>query len=291
MKHKTYKKFYIWCQRHGIGKILDQIPDKTYLEILYFLQCGKCFDIDNPQTYNEKMQWLKIHGGYEKFSDLVDKVEAKKIATSIIGEKYIIPTYAVYEKVNQIDISALPKQFVLKCTHDSGSNIVCLDKENFNFERKKKKLEQAMKIDYSGYLREKQYRGITPRIIAEKFIGVDDKLPMDYKFFCFDGVPKIVMVAIDRDSAVKTNFYNMNFERLPLMIENPNFEDSFEIPSQFEEMKHLVGKLSQGYKHIRIDLYNVSSHIYFSEFTFQHWGGFSHIEPSIWDEIMGDWIH
>ena len=291
MKHKTYKKFYMWCQRNGIGRIIDLIPDMTYLKLLYFLQCGKWLDIDNPQTYNEKLQWLKVYGGYEKFSNLVDKVEAKKIATSIIGKEYIIPTYAVYENVNQIDISALPQQFVLKCTHDSGSSIVCLDRKNFDFGRTKKKLEYAMKIDYSKYLREKQYRGIKPRIIAEKFVGIDNKLPMDYKFFCFDGVPKIVMVAKDRDSVVKSNFYNMNFERVPLMIENPNFDDSFKILSQFEEMKYLAGKLSQGYKHIRVDLYNVDSHIYFSEFTFQHWGGFSHIEPSIWDEIMGEWIH
>lgn len=280
----------MWCQRHGIGKIIDKIPDMTYLKLLYFLQCGKWINIRNPQTYNEKLQWLKIYGRYERFSNLVDKVEAKKLVASVVGEDYIVPTYAIYESVDQIDVATLPQQFVLKCTHDSGSSIICLDKEKFDLEETKKKLEKAMKIDYSKYLREKQYKKIKPRIIVEKFMGINDKLPVDYKFFCFDGVPKIVLVAKDRDRMVKTNFYDMNFEKLPLKIENPNFEVPVEKPIQFEKMKCLAEKLSQGYSHIRIDLYNIGNRVYFSEFTFQHWGGFSNIEPDDWDKIMGEWI-
>lgn len=280
----------MWCQDIGIGKIINRIPDELYLKIVCFLQYGTWIDIKHPSTYNEKLQWLKIHGEYEQYANVVDKAEAKIAAANVIGKEYIIPTYAVVDRFEQLNFETLPRQFVLKCTHDSGSTIVCLDKCKFDFNAAQKRMKHALTINYSGYLREKQYKNIKPRIIVEKYLGVDEKRPFEYKFFCFNGIPKIVMVAKDRESTVKTNFYDMDFNLLPLKIENPNFPGSIKSPPEFNDMKRIAEKLSQGYKHVRVDLYDINGHVYFSELTFQHWGGVSYINPPEWDKIMGDWI-
>lgn len=290
MNHKTYKKIYMFCQNTIIGRLIDKIPDKTYLTILYLFQCGKLINIDHPLTFNEKLQWLKIYGNYEKYWNLVDKAEVKLIVETLIGKKYIIPTYAIVNEFVELDIEALPQQFVLKCTHDSGSTIVCMDKRKFDFSAAQRKLNKLLQINYYKYLRETQYKNVRPRIIAEKFVGINNIRPYEYKFFCFNGVPKIVMVVKDRDTLAKSNFYDMNFQLLPLQIENPNFYEHIEYPSNFTEMKNIATKLSQGYKHIRVDLYNINGKIYFSEYTFQHWGGFSHISPPEWNDLMGKWI-
>ncbi len=290
MNHNTYKNFYRWCCRLDINPCLNRIPDKIYLEIVYFLQCGYWFDIEHPQTYNEKVQWMKLHDRNPSYTRLADKYEVKEIVKEKIGEKYIVPTLAVGERFEEINISELPNQFVMKCTHDSGSIVVCKDKNLMDWNKIGKKLDVLLEKNYFWYLREWQYKNIKPRILVEQYIGNNDGLPYEYKFFCFDGLPKIVMVVKDRENVAKSNFYDLNFMRLPLKIENPNFEDAVNKPQNFEEMLRIAGVLSKGIRHVRVDLYNVDEHIYFSEMTFQHWGGFSHIDPPEWDQIMGEWI-
>lgn len=290
MNHKFYKKLYMLCCRVHIDSLLDCISDKTYLRLIYFLQCGYWFDIENPQNYNEKLQWIKLHDRNSNYSKLVDKYEVKKIVELKLGKQYIIPTLAIEKNFEDINISKLPKQFVMKCTHDSGSVFICKDKNQINWKKLQKKFVRMMKKNYYGYLREWQYKNLEPHIIVEQYIGKNDVLPYDYKFFCFNGEPKIVMVAKDRDTITKSNFYDMNFIRLPLKIENPNFDEVIRKPDNFDEMIKIARTLSKGIRHVRIDLYNISGHIYFSEITFQHWGGFSHIEPPEWNKIMGDWI-
>lgn len=290
MKHKTYKKLYMMCCRLKINFLLDRIPDKVYLKIVYFLQCGHWLDIDNPQNYNEKLQWMKVHDRKAVYSKLVDKYEVKEIVKEKLGEKYIIPTYVIAEKFEQINVSELPNQFVIKCTHDSGSTVVCKDKDQIDWDKIERQFAVLLKRNYFGYLREWQYKGVKPRILVEHYIGNDNILPYEYKFFCFDGIPKIVMIVKDRERKAKSNFYDLNFTRLPLKIENPNFSEEISKPKNFEEMLQIAIILSKGIRHARIDLYNIDGKIYFSEITFQHWGGISHIEPVEWNKIMGDWI-
>ena len=291
MKHKTYKKLYMLCYDLHIQSFVDRIPDEIYLKLVYFLQCGYWFNIKNPQNYNEKLQWLKVYDRNSMYSKLVDKYEVKKIVKTKLGEKYIIPTLAIGESFIDINIAELPNKFVIKCTHDSGSTVICRDKNKMNWRKIQKKFDSLVKRNYFGYLREWQYKNIKPRIIVEKYIGKSNELPYDYKFFCFNGVPKVVMVAKDRETITKSNFYDMNFIRLPLKIENPNFDEPMNKPENFEEMIQVASILSKGIRHVRVDLYNICGHIYFSEMTFQHWGGFSHIEPPEWNKIMGDWIN
>ncbi len=290
MKHKTYKKIYMICCKLGLQHLVDSIPDELYLKLVYYLQCGYWPDFDNPVTYNEKLQWVKLYDRNPYYSKLVDKYKAKKIVESILGKSYVIPTLAVADSFDDIDIAMLPKQFVIKCTHDSGSIVICRDKEQINWRKMRKDFNRLLKRNYYGYLREWQYKNVKPRIIVEKFIGNKESLPTDYKFFCFNGEPKIVMVAKDRNTIVKSNFYDMSFKKLPLKIENPNFDVLIEKPDNFDKMVQVACLLSKGIRHVRVDLYNVSGHIYFGEMTFQHWGGFSHITTQEWDKKMGGWI-
>ena len=291
MKHMTFKKLYMLSSRVGISRFLDHIPDRTYLQLVYYLQCGYWLKIEQPETYNEKLQWLKLYDRNQYYVKLTDKYAVKDIVKAILGsDNYLIKTLAIGDSFDDINPKALPNQFVIKCTHDSGSTLICKNKNQLNWGRVRRVYSHLLNRNYYGYLREWQYKNIKPRIIVEEFISDNGRVPNDYKFFCFDGKPQMVMVAKDRESVTKTNFYNMRFERLNLKIENPNFEEYIEKPDNFDEMVKIAQVLSKGIKHVRIDLYNISGHIYFGEMTFHHWGGFSHIEPIKWDRIMEDWI-
>lgn len=290
MKHNTYKRMmHLLCYLH-IDCLLRLIPDELYLKLVYYLQNGKWLNISNPTYYNEKLQWIKLYDRNGRMPIFADKSKVKEVVADIMGDKYIIPTLMVTEDTYSIDFSKLPESFVIKCTHDSGSAVICMNKRDFNWRQAQRRLEFLLKQNYYWYLREWQYRDIQPRIIVEKYIGSYKSLPDEYKFFCFDGVPKIVMVVKGREKIAKSNFYDMEFNCLPLKIENPNFKERLNKPCNFSEMICIAKELSKGFRHVRIDLYNISGRIFFSEMTFQHWGGISRIEPNEWNKILGEWI-
>ena len=275
----------------NINMIFDMIPDETYLKIVYFLHFGKKLNLKNPVTYNEKLQWLKIHDRKEQYTLLADKLSVKEYVKNILGEEYIIQTLGVWNAPEMIEYDKLPNSFILKCTHDSGSVYICTDKKRIDRCKVEKKFRKHLKVNYYYYyLREWQYKNISPRIFAEKYIEKDGKVPIDYKFFCFNGKAKIVMIVHDRNQSARTGFYNMKFERLPLRIENSGYQEMDKKPINFEEMIEVAEKLSQDLRHVRVDLYNMDGKIYFGEMTFHHWGGFGHIIPCEWEGILGNWI-
>lgn len=289
--HKTYKKIYRFNEKCGIQKVINLISDECYLKLIYRLQLGKKLNIKNPVTYNEKLQWLKLHDRNPAYTDLADKYEVRKYVESRIGQDYLIPIFGVWDSFAEVDFSKLPEQFVLKCTHDSGGILVCKSKRKFDYKAAKRKMNALLKNNYYNYLREWPYKHIKPRIMAEKFItdnsGLDKQQLMDYKFFCFDGKPEIIMIAKDRFGITKCNFYDMEFNLLNLRIGNPNFIERIGKPKNYNKMIDIVRKLSEGFKHIRVDLYNIDGKIYFGELTFYHWGGISLIEPIEWDTKIG----
>lgn len=278
----------------GFQYLVNLIPDKAYLKFVYWIQLGKRLDIEHPVTYNEKLQWLKIYDRNEKYVNLVDKYEVRKYVQNILGDKYLIPLLGIWNTFDEIDFKNLPNEFVLKCTHDSGGIIVCHSKKEFNEEFARRKLTRLLKNNYFDYLREYPYKNIKPKIIAEKYMtdgsGNDNRQLQDYKFFCFGGVPKLLMVVQERFKSPKCNFYDMNFQLLSLKIGNPNFKEKIEKPYNFNLMIEVAKKLSSGLKHVRVDLYNINGRIYFGELTFFHWGGFSVIEPIEWDRKIGEWL-
>ncbi len=281
----------------GMKGKLGFINDEKYLKMMYWANTGKKLNLDNPITYNEKLQWLKLHCKKEEYSKMVDKYEAKKWIASKIGSEYVIPLLGVWETFDDIDFDLLPNQFVLKCTHDSGGLIICKDKIKLDKEAAKKKIENSLKRNYFLVAREYPYKNVKPRIIAEKYMEdttcneENENCLTDYKFFCFDGNPKIVYIGKDHSKHATTDFFDMDFNHLPIKMRDPNAKTPPNKPIVFEEMKRLATKLSQGCPHLRVDFYLINGKIYVGELTFFHGGGFTEVKPEEWNYKMGEWIN
>jgi hypothetical protein len=271
--------------------------DKKYLSVYYYLKMGQKLNITKPITFQEKLQWLKLNDRNPSYSQMADKYEVRKIIEKKIGEEYLIPLLGVWENFNEIDFEILPEQFVLKTTHDSGSIVVVKNKNKFLNSRALKKandkLSVALKYNYFYAGREYQYKNLKPRIIAEKFMQ-DTKQNdlLDYKFFCFSGVPRLVFIASDRfkGGIPKFDFYDMDFNKMPFIAKGHPQAAYIKKPDNFDQMVSIASKLSQGIPHVRIDLYSINGNIYFGEFTFFHDGGFVPFVPEKWNKILGEWI-
>ncbi|MBQ9636514.1 MAG: glycosyl transferase [Prevotella sp.] len=284
-------------------KLLDKVlrmvsplirSDKLYSEMRYYACMRKPLHLNPPKTFNEKLQWLKLYDRHESYSKLVDKYEVKQYVGNIIGKEYIIPTYGLWEHVDDIDFDGLPDQFVIKCTHDSQSFIICPDKKAFEVDKAKKKLRKALKFNkwyYQG--REYPYKNVQPRIIAEQYLVDESGTELkDYKFFCFDGEPKVLLIVSGRGYNQRQDFYDMDFNLLPFhRIKHPNSGLERTPPENFDQMVELAKVLSKGFPHIRVDFYNVSGKIFFGELTFFSGGGNTRFEPDEWDGILGSWIN
>lgn len=267
------------------------ISDKTYLKMLYFSYFKKRINLNNPKTYNEKLQWLKLYDRNPLYIMLVDKLEVRKYVEDKIGKNYLIPLVGSWEKVEQIEWNTLPNQFVLKTTHDSGGVVVCPDKGKLEIRKAKEKLEKSYKRNYYYSAREWPYKTVKPRIVAEKFmVEPSGDTIKDYKFFCFEGEPKVMFVGSDRGTDTRFDFYDMEFNHLPIKQHYLNSDKEIKKPDNFEKMIELSKKLSKGIHHVRVDFYDLNGKIYFGELTLYHFGGFEKFEPTEFDELMGEWI-
>lgn len=267
------------------------LSDKHCLYVLYWARTGKRLDLKNPRTFNEKLQWLKLYDRKPEYVKMVDKYQAKNYIAAKIGQKYIIPTLGVWDRFEDIDFDALPDQFVLKCTHDSGGLVIVRDKVKLDKVEAKARIDASLKQNYYLHGREWPYKDVPRRIIAEKYMEdtVDDALT-DYKFFCFHGVPKIMYISKDRGNDPRTDFFDMEFRHLPIKVRDPNAEVTPRKPEQFEEMRQLAEQLSSGIPHLRVDFYLVNGNIYVGELTFFHTSGLTQIQPAEWNMRMGSWI-
>lgn len=267
------------------------IPDEKYIKIKYRLEMNKRLNLENPKTFNEKLQWLKLNDRKQEYTKMVDKYEAKKYVANIIGKEYIIPTLGIWDKFEDIDFEKLPNQFVLKPTHTSGDVFICRDKEKIDYKTLEKKVHRWLKRKYYYVHREWPYKNIKPRIIAEKYMVDESGTELkDYKFFCFNGKPKLLFVAVDRPQDTKFNFYDLNFNKLPFMQHYKNFNKNVLKPKGFEYMVDFAKKLSKGIAHVRVDFYDINGKVYFGELTFYHFSGFEKFEPEEWDKKLGDML-
>jgi len=270
------------------------IPDKAYLQLRFHADMGRKLNLKAPETYNEKLQWIKLYDRNPLYTKLVDKYEVKPYVAERIGQEYIIPTLGIWDKVEDIDFDALPDQFVLKCTHDSGGLVICKDKSKLNVEAAKAKLSRSMKNNFFYVGREWPYKNVKPRILAEAYMedAVTAEL-RDYKFFCFNGEVKAMFVATERQKEgeeVKFDFYDAEYNHLPFRQGHPNAKKPTEKPVTFEQMRALAEKLSLGLPQVRVDLYEVNGKNYFGELTFFHHDGFVAFEPEEWDYTFGSWV-
>ena len=280
--------------RKVLMKFSRVIPDKVFINIKFFKFFGHFVDFKNPKTYNEKLQWLKIYNRDPLYNTFVDKYLVKEYVAKKIGEQYIIPLLGKWNSFDEIDFDKLPDQFVLKCNHDCGGIVICRDKSSFDIVAAKKKLEEHLKDNYYWQHREWPYKDVKPCIFAEKYMVDESGYELkDYKWFCFDGEPKALYIAQDRENEnedTKFDFYDMAFNHLPIKNGHPNANAIKEKPEGFEEMYKLAQVLSKGIPHVRVDFYNINGKIYFGELTLFHMSGFVKFEPKEWDKIFGDWI-
>lgn len=270
-------------------------PEDTYLKYVFKHCVGYPLNLDNPQTFNEKIQWLKLNNRKPEYTDMVDKIDAKKYVESLIGSEYIIPTIGTWDSVDEIGWDSLPNQFVMKCSHDSGGIIVCKDKSKLNIEEARRKLTDGWVSNYYKYYKEYPYREVKPRLIAEEYMEDESGYELkDYKIFCFDGEPKFLFVATDRQKKgeeVKFDFFDLEWNHIPVRNGHENAKSPIPKPKNFELMLELARKLSKGKTHVRVDLYNCNGKIYFGELTFFHFSGLTSFVPQEWDYKFGEYFN
>ena len=279
----------------GSKGLLNWVPDNIYLFIISSLSLGYRVNLKNPRTYNEKLQWLKLYDRKSLYTQLVDKYTVREYIAEKIGEEYLIPLVGgPWNSVEEIDFDALPDQFALKTTHDSGGVVICNDKTNFDIEAAKTKLKKHMNRKYYYGKREWPYKNVKPRIIAEQYLENGDIGELkDYKFYCFGGEAKVVVVVTDRaknDTPTKFTYFDMDFNKLPICQGGPNDDGVLPKPDAFDEMRELSAKLSSEMTQVRVDLYEVNGKVFFGELTFFDSSGMEKFDPPEWDEIFGSWI-
>lgn len=273
--------------------LFNWLPDKPYLKLRFRASMGKKLNLKNPQTFNEKLQWLKLNDRKPEYTMMVDKYESKKYVANIIGEEYIIPTLGVWDKFDDIDFDKLPDKFVLKCTHDSGGLVICKDKSNFDKHAAKLKIEKSLKHDYFKWGREWPYKNVKPRIIAEQYME-DSALHelRDYKFFCFGGHVKCLKIDFGRFIEHHANYYDARGKLFEFgeVVCPPIYSKNIELPESLPQMIEFAEKLSEGRCFLRVDFYSVNSRIYFGELTLFPATGMGKFVPDKWDKTLGDWI-
>lgn len=307
MQLKSMKKIkkiihVLLYERGKIGLLLlpklgKPLSDKTYVKWYYRYSMGKKLNLKNPQTFTEKLQWLKVYDHNPLYTTLVDKYAVKPWVAERIGEQYIIPTLGVWDSFNEIEFEKLPNQFVLKTTHGGGSIgvVICKDKASFNKVEAKKRLEHSMKI--SGYEKHREwpYKNVPRRIIAEVYLEPQAELNdlPDYKFFCFNGEPKFCQVISGRNIKKCIDFFDKDWNHQP--FREPSRYTNADVlplkPKCFEEMWNLAAKLAEGKAFTRIDFYEVNGQVLFGEVTFFPTSGLGVFEPKEYDAILGKMIH
>ena len=270
--------------------------DEFYLKVYYRMCLGKKLDLKHPQTFTEKIQWLKLHNTSPLCTQLVDKYSVREFVKEKIGEEHLVPLLGVWNRVEDIDFDSLPERFVLKTTHDSGGVVICRDKNKLDVQQACMVLKQSLSRNYFWKGREYPYKNVRPRIIAEQFMeGEDRGYLVDYKFFCFDGEPKVLFFASDRYNVQHTpprfDYYDMDLNHLPVRSKgHENAETKLKLFPEFEQMKKLARVLSEGFPHVRVDLFISKGGVYFGEMTFHHDGGLVPFIPEEWDLKFGEMI-
>lgn len=278
-------------------KILGGIlPDSVYISLQYFQHFGRFPNLKTPKTFNEKLQWLKLHDRKSEYTVMVDKVEAKKWVAERIGDQYLIPTLGVWNRAEDIDFETLPNEFVLKTNHDSGKVIICKNKSLLNIEAARKILDKSLSVDYYKCGREWPYKNVSRKILAEELLpnsgsDTEGEIP-DYKFMCFNGKVKYIFVCSERgsDEGLKVTFFDREWNKMPFERHYPSSKKEIPCPETYNKMIELAEKLSSGTKFLRVDFYETGNRIYFGELTFYPGCGYEEFTPEEWDAKLGDLI-
>lgn len=277
----------------GHRGFFNWMDDETYLKMIYRARMHKKLNLGNPQTFNEKLQWLKLHDRKLEYTKLVDKYEVRKYIADTIGKEYLIPLLGVWDRFEDVNFNKLPDQFVLKCTHDSGGLVICKDKSELDMDKAHKTIKGCLKHNYYWGQREWVYKNIKPRIIAEKYMVDESGTELkDYKFMCFGGEPKCLFVCLNRNSkdGLNVDFYDMEWRPIPFERKYKNSGNVLVKPKNFNSMIELSKILSTKLPFVRVDFYDIKGKVYFGELTFYPGTGMEEFRPDEWDKKLGDWI-
>ena len=291
---KDPRRFYVRGAIKKLQKKGEQMSDEDYLKYMFKIKMGYKLNLDNPITFNEKMQYLKLFNRESIYTTMVDKHGVKPFVEKKVGQEYIAKELGCWKNPSEIDYAKLPNKFVLKTTHGCGGMMIIDKKNGFDKEEINRFFEKGLELNYYSTCREWPYKDVEPRIIAEEFLKDSnfDVLPV-YKFFCFNGEPFIAQVIQnDKKENETIDYIDMEWNFLKLKQDFPNSRKAKRIqkPAVFEQMKQLCRSLTQGIPFVRCDLYVVNGKIYFSEFTFFSDAGFEKFHPRKWDRILGEKI-
>ena len=289
------KKIFISEKEREKSKMINKTtPYKQELQNWYRrISKNKSFDIDNPQTFNEKIQWLKLYDSTPIKTKLADKYLVREWVKEKIGEKYLIPLLGIYDRFEDIDFDQLPNQFVIKCNHGSGYNVVVKDKSQLDLDAAKLKVERWMRDNFAfRYGFELHYRDIQPKILIEHYITNDGQNLYDYKFWCFNGEVKYMQFRDDFSDNLKMVFYDLNWERQPFYYDHPLYEKELEKPDNFDEMIQIAKTCCEGFPFVCVDLYHLNDGtIKFGEMTFTRSSGSGHWNDERYNLMMGKLIN
>ena len=255
------------------------LPDEVHIKARFALKTGKKLNLKDPQTFNEKLQWLKLYDRKPEYSTMVDKAAAKEYVAQRIGQEYIIPTLGVWERFDDIDFDRLPEKFVLKCTHDSGGLVICRDRSKFDMAAAREKIERSLKRNYYLIHREWPYKGVPRRVLAEQYMeDKDGRQLVDYKFYCFGGEPKFLYVScgLEHHETASISFLTLDWQFAP--YERLDYKPLKQLPRKpenFDRMVEIARQLSAGMDFLRVDLYEINGKVYFSELTFSPGAGYT----------------
>lgn len=272
---------------------LIRLSDKKFIEYRFLSEMGYKLNLKSPQTFNEKLQWLKLYDRNPEYTKMVDKYEVREYIKEKIGEEYLIPLIGVYDKFDDIDFDKLSNQFVIKCNHDSGGLIICKDKNRLDIETARKKINRSLKTNYYYSGREWPYKNVKPKILIEKYMEDSNKSDLiDYKLFCFNGIPKIVLVCSERFSSSNMceTWFDMNWKLIDMTESGHRVDSTISKPKQLKKMVELSKKLSKNIPFIRVDWYEIGNKLYFGELTFYPASGFEKFEPKEWNKKIGDML-
>lgn len=275
---------------------LIHISDEKYIRLLFQDRFGIKIDLENPISFNEKIQWLKLHDRKEAYVTMVDKYLVKEYVANKIGKEHIIPTLGIWDSFDQIDFESLPNQFVLKCTHDSGSVVIVKDKAKMNIKKCKRIISRCLKRDYYLLGREWVYKNVERKVIAEKYMqeSENDADLTDYKFYCFNGTPMYCQVITNRTSDERIDFFDMNWNHMEFTglakPYKPFSDTEIHEPLNLKKMKEYCSLLAKDIPFLRVDFYEIDQQIFFGELTFFPADGVGEFYPNEWNVKLGNMI-
>lgn len=281
---------FLFCRLKILQFLAIFVSDDVYVKWQYKKVLGKELNLKNPVSFNEKIQWLKLYWRDERLTVCSDKYSVREYVTKRVGAHILTELYGVYDKAEHIVFEDLPKSFVLKVTHGCGQNVFCRNKKDVNWKYASVMLKAFLSVNQYYFGREFCYKNITPRIICEELLIENGNVPIDYKFYCFNGQPRFVDVHFDRFTDHKENFYDLNWNLLPIEMSYPNFSESFNKPQCFDEMCSYAARLAEDMPFVRVDFYNIGNKTYFGEMTFYPACGIDKIIPDSYDNVLGSYL-